>query len=186
MQQIFYSVLAFISAPQEHKAPLQRPNVILIYADDLGYGDLSCYGATQIQTPNLDLLAKKGIRFTNGHATSSTCTPSRFALMTGKYPWRKKGTGILPGDAGLIVPTDSLTLPKVFKQAGYTTAIVGKWHLGLGPSTEKVKNWNVKIAPGPNETGFDYSFIFPATADRVPTVFMENGNGSWFGSKRSY
>lgn len=149
-----------------------KPNVIYIYADDLGYGDLSCYGATKIQTPNLDQLAASGIRFTNGHATSATCTPSRYALMTGRYPWRKKGTGILPGDAALIIPTDKTTLPNLFKKAGYKTAIVGKWHLGLGEQVEK--NWNGDIKPGPNEVGFDYSFIFSATADRVPTVFLEN------------
>ncbi|GAO44403.1 putative sulfatase [Flavihumibacter petaseus NBRC 106054] len=150
----------------------KTPNVILIMADDLGYGDLSCYGATKLRTPYLDQLAAGGIRFTNAHSTSSTCTPSRYALMTGQYPWRRSGTGILPGDAALIVPTDRITLPKVFKNAGYHTGIVGKWHLGLGTQVEK--NWNGTISPGPNETGFDYSFIFPATADRVPTVFVEN------------
>lgn len=150
----------------------QRPNVIFIYADDLGYGDLSSYGATEISTPNIDRLANQGIRFTNAHATSATCTPSRFALMTGVYPWRQQGTGVLTGDAALIIPTNRLTLPKVFKKAGYKTAIVGKWHLGLGEKVDK--NWNAEIKPGPNDTGFDYSFIFPATADRVPTVFLEN------------
>ncbi len=150
----------------------QKPNVIYIYADDLGYGDLSCYGATKLNTPNLDRLAASGIRFTNGHATSATCTPSRYALMTGQYPWRKQGTGVLPGDAALIIPTDKTTLPNLFKKAGYKTAIVGKWHLGLGDAV--AKDWNKEIKPGPNEIGFDYSFIFPATADRVPTVFLEN------------
>ena len=150
----------------------QHPNVIFILADDLGYGDLSCYGATKIKTPNLDKLAAQGIRFTNGHSTSATCTPSRYALMTGRYPWRQTGTGVLPGDAALIIPTNKTTLPKVFKNAGYTTGIVGKWHLGLGGQIDK--NWNDEIKPGPNEVGFDYSFIFPATADRVPTVFLEN------------
>ena len=149
-----------------------RPNVILIYVDDLGYGDVGAYGATEIQTPNLDRLAKQGIRFTNGHATSSTCTPSRYSLMTGTYPWRQTGTGVLPGNAALIIPTDKITLPKLFKQSGYRTAAVGKWHLGLGEQIEK--DWNKEIKPGPNEVGFDYSFIFPATADRVPTVFLEN------------
>jgi len=153
-------------------AQQQRPNVLFIYVDDLGYGDLSSYGATKIQTPNVDRLAQQGTRFTNAHSTSATCTPSRFALMTGVYPWRQQGTGILPGDAKLIVPTDKTTLPKVFKQAGYKTAVIGKWHLGLGAQVEK--NWNADIKPGPNEVGFDYSFIFPATADRVPTVFLEN------------
>lgn len=149
-----------------------KPNVIMIYVDDLGYGDLSCYGATAIQTPHTDQLASNGIKFTRGHTTSATCTPSRFALMTGEYPWRKPGRNILPGDAALIVPTDKITLPKVFKNAGYRTGIVGKWHLGLGEQVSK--DWNKDIKPGPNEIGFDYSFIFPATADRVPTVFMEN------------
>ncbi|MGJ7029599.1 sulfatase family protein [Niabella hirudinis] len=154
-------------------AAQQKPNVILIYVDDLGYGDLGCYGARQIQTPHVDALAQKGMRFTNAHSTSATCTPSRYALMTGEYPWRDRGHNILPGDAPLIVPVDKITLPGVFKRAGYKTGIVGKWHLGLGETTQK--NWNEVVRPGPNETGFDYSFIFPATADRVPTVFMENG-----------
>ncbi len=150
-----------------------RPNVIIINADDLGIGDLSCYGATKIQTPHLDQLAAAGIRFTNAHSTSATCTPSRYALITGRYPWRQSGTGILPGDAALIIPTDRTTLPLLFKNAGYHTGLVGKWHLGLGDKVEK--NWNVPIKPGPNEVGFHYSFIFPATADRVPTVFLEDG-----------
>ncbi len=150
----------------------QKPNVIIINADDLGYGDLSCYGATKIHTPNIDKLAANGLRFTNGHSTAATCTPSRYSLITGKYAWRKNGTGILPGDAALIIPTDTLTLPKIFKQAGYATGIVGKWHLGLGNNVQK--NWNAPIAPGPREVGFEYSFIFPATADRVPGVFLEN------------
>jgi arylsulfatase A-like enzyme len=167
-------IIASISASGQaiKKMKVDRPNVIYIIADDLGYGDLSCYGATKIHTPNLDRLAANGIRFTNGHSSSATCTPSRFALMTGQYPWRKEGTGILPGDAALIIPTDRTTLPNLFKRAGYQTGIVGKWHLGLGETV--AKDWNGEIKPGPNEVGFDYSFIFPATADRVPTVFLQN------------
>lgn len=170
---IFVAVCFSIAIAQKNGVAT-RPNVIIINADDLGYGDLSCYGATKIQTPNLDRLAAAGVRFTNGHSTSATCTPARYALMTGKYPWRQSGTGILPGDAALIIPTDRTTLPLLFKNAGYNTGLVGKWHLGLGDKVEK--NWNVTIKPGPNEVGFQYSFIFPATADRVPTIFIENGN----------
>jgi arylsulfatase A len=151
----------------------QKPNVIFIYADDLGYGDLSSYGATKINTPNIDRLAKEGLKFTNAHSTSATCTPSRFALMTGTYPWRKKGTGVLPGNASLIIPTDKITLPLVFKNAGYKTGIVGKWHLGLGSPGKEI-NWNKPLKVGPNEIGFDYAYFFPATSDRVPTVFIEN------------
>ncbi|MEJ5960940.1 sulfatase family protein [Pedobacter immunditicola] len=168
---LFFAAIA-LSVSAQQKPTADRPNVIFIYADDLGYGDLGSYGATKIKTPHLDRLAASGIRFTDGRSTSATCTPSRYALMTGEYPWRRQGTSILPGDAVLIIPTDKTTLPKVFKNAGYKTAIVGKWHLGLGTSV--AKNWNADIKPGPNEVGFDYSYIFPATADRVPTVFMEN------------
>jgi len=170
---LLFILTAFTAAGQNSSnLNVSRPNVIYIYADDLGYGDLSCYGATKIHTPNVDKIAAAGIRFTNGHCTSATCTPSRYALMTGEYPWRKKGTGILPGDAALIIPTDRTTLPNMFKKAGYKTGIVGKWHLGLGNAV--AKDWNGEVKPGPNEVGFDYSFIFPATADRVPTVFLEN------------
>ena len=150
----------------------QRPNIVFIYADDLGYGDVSCYGATQIKTLNIDRLAKQGLRFTNAYATSATCTPSRFSLMTGTYAWRKKGTGIAPGNASLIIPVDKITLPAVLKRAGYQTAIVGKWHLGLGGP--EGPDWNGEIKPGPRELGFDYSFILPATVDRVPCVYVEN------------
>lgn len=164
---LFVLQVAFLTAQQ-------KPNLVFIYADDLGYGDLGSYGATKLATPHLDKLAKKGLRFTNAHASSATCTPSRYALMTGQYPWRVSGTGILPGDAALIIPVHKTTLPSLFTAAGYQTALVGKWHLGLGNTVQK--NWNEAISPGPNEVGFGYSFIFPATADRVPTVFIENNH----------
>ena len=151
---------------------VQQPNIVIIYADDLGFGDLSCYGATKIKTPNIDRVAAKGLRFTNAHASSATCTPSRYSLLTGTYAWRKAGTNIAPGDAALLIPTDSVTLPGVLKKAGYVTGVVGKWHLGLGP--EGGPNWNGDIKPGPLEIGFSSAFLVPATGDRVPTVYVED------------
>lgn len=150
-----------------------KPNIIIIYLDDLGYGDFSAYGATALQTPNIDRLANEGLRFTNAYATSATCTPSRYALLTGIYPWRNENAKILPGTAPLLIGVEQMTLPKMLKTKGYNTGVVGKWHLGLG--TGHV-DWNKWISPGPNEVGFDYSFIMAATQDRVPTVYIENGH----------
>ncbi|WP_445748576.1 sulfatase family protein [Polaribacter sp.] len=150
-----------------------KPNIVIIYLDDLGYGDLSAYGATELQTPNIDALANGGIKFTNGYATSATCTPSRYGMLTGMYPWRNKNAKILPGTAPLLIDTTQQTLPKLLKNNGYQTAIVGKWHLGLGTG---VVDWNQHISPGPNEVGFDESYIMAATQDRVPTVYINNGN----------
>ena len=151
-----------------------KPNVIVILADDVGYGDLGSYGATKTKTPNLDKLASQGIRFSDAHSPSTVCTPTRYAMLTGQYAFRNpKGAGILSGVAPLSIPTDTSTLPKVMQSAGYTTGVVGKWHLGLG--AEQPTNYNGLIQPGPKEVGFDYSFIMPATGDRVPCVYVENG-----------
>ncbi len=148
------------------------PNIVFVYLDDLGYGDVSAYGATELNTPNIDQLANEGMKFINGFATSATCTPSRYGVMTGKYPWRNQKAQILPGSAPLIIDTTEATLPKMLKESGYQTAIIGKWHLGLGYGD---LNWNGHIAPGPNELGFDHSYIMAATQDRVPTVYIDNG-----------
>jgi len=152
-------------------AQASRPNVVLIYADDVGYGDLSCYGATAVKTPNLDRIAKTGVRFTDAHSSSATCTPSRYSMLTGEYAWRKKGTGVLPGDARLILDPEKLTLPGMMKRAGYRTGVVGKWHLGLGNGNV---DWNTEILPGPLEVGFDSAFLMPATGDRVPCVYVKD------------
>ena len=149
-----------------------RPNVVFVVGDDVGYGDLSCYGAEKIQTPNLDRLASDGCRFTAAHSSAATSTPARYALLTGTYGFRS-GMDVLPGDAAMSIPEDKMTLPMVFQKAGYETAVVGKWHLGLGRG--KI-DWNQPISPSPNDVGFDYSFIIPATNDRVPCVYVQNGS----------
>jgi arylsulfatase A-like enzyme len=157
--------------------PARRPNVVLIVADDLGYGDLGSYGATRIKTPHLDRLAADGVRFTAGYAPSSTCTPTRYALFTGEYGWRQtaRPTTILDGDSPLCIEPGRLTLPQSLQNSGYVTGAVGKWHLGLGDGVTPV-NFNGRIAPGPREVGFSRSFIIPATVDRVPSVWVENHN----------
>ena len=154
-------------------AAAETPNIILIYADDLGFGDVSCNGATAVRTPNIDRIAKEGVNFSAGYATSATCTPSRFSMLTGKYAWRQEGTGILPGDAALIIDPAQSTLPGMLQKAGYRTGVVGKWHLGLGGKGGV--DWNQPIKPSPNEFGFDFSHIMAATGDRVPCVYVEDG-----------
>ena len=150
-----------------------KPNIIVILADDIGYGDLSCYGAKLVQTPNLDRLAREGRRFTDAHSPAATCTPTRRALLTGRYSWRQpEGAHIAPGDEAITIKPGTFTLPGMLKRSGYTTGIVGKWHLGLG--NEGGPDWNGDIKPSPLELGFDYSFIMAATGDRVPTVYIEN------------
>ena len=150
-----------------------QPNVVLIYLDDLGYGDVSSYELGTLETPNMDKIANGGIRFTNGYASSATCSPSRYALMTGTYPWRNKRAKIITG-GNLIIDESEMTLPKMFKSMGYETGVVGKWHLGLGK--DGPVDYNSLISPGPNEVGFDHSYIMADTQDRVPTVYIENGN----------
>jgi len=181
INKLTYLIIAILSIQvscqtdkkKESVEAIQKPNIVVIYVDDLGYGDVGFNGATEINTPNLDKLANEGVRFTNGFASSATCTPSRYALLTGVYPWRNKRAKILPGTAPLIISTEQMTIPKMLKTKGYHTGIVGKWHLGLGTGNV---NWNEKVSPGPNEVGFDYSYIMAATQDRVPTVYIENGD----------
>lgn len=156
-------------------ADSKPPNVVLIFADDLGYGDLSCYGATKIRTPNIDKLAAKGRKFTDAHSSSGVCTPSRYGLLTGEYPFRGNGGkgiwGPVSNTSKLIIDTDKLTVADVFKNQGYATAVFGKWHLGFG--AEKT-NWQKSLRPGPQDLGFDYYFGIPIVNSNGPYVYVEN------------
>lgn len=178
MKKIFLSlvvifVLFSCNQKQEKSTTLvQKPNILVIYVDDLGYADVACYGAKGVATPNVDRLAENGIKFTDAHCSAATCTPSRYSLLTGSYAFRNDAA-ILPGDAPLLIKPELGTLPGMLQKAGYKTGVVGKWHLGLGNG---FVDWNKDIKPGPLELGFDYSFLIPATGDRVPTVFVENHN----------
>lgn len=165
---------AALQAQQKKTNADRLPNVLFIYADDLGYGDLECYDGTQVSTPNVNRLAQEGIRFTNAHATAATSTPSRYSMLTGEYAWRRPGTDIAAGNAGMIIRPERYTMADMFKQAGYVTAALGKWHLGLGDK-EGEQDWNAPLPMALADIGFDYSYIMAATADRVPCVFIENG-----------
>ena len=162
------ALVSSVAVPASQKGT--KPNIIVIYIDDLGYGDLSCYGATKVSTPNVDRLAKEGMRFTDAHAAAATSTPSRYSLLTGSYAFRARA-GIQEGNAPMLIAESTPTLPGMLQKKGYKTAVIGKWHLGLGDGEV---NWNGKIAPGPLERGFDYSYLIPATGDRVPSVLVEN------------
>ena len=150
----------------------ERPNVIVILADDLGYGDVSSYGATKVSTPNIDRLADEGLRFTSGYAPAATCTPTRFAMLTGRYAWRVPGTGIAPPNATALIQPDQPTLATMLRDAGYVTGVVGKWHLGLGQ--KPAPDWNGQLKPGPLEIGFDSCFLMSTTGDRVPCVYVRD------------
>ncbi|WP_405296607.1 arylsulfatase [Algibacter sp. Ld11] len=178
-QKIFSTLICLISLLSQSSISCQEkqefPNIVLINADDLGYGDLSCYGATKLHTPNIDKLAKEGRMFTDAHAASAVCTPSRYALLTGEYPARH---GNLSSPIflknKLVIDTQKETIASVLKKAGYATACVGKWHLGFG-ETEPV-DWNKPLTPGPNELGFDYYYGVPVVNSHPPFVYVENHN----------
>ena len=149
-----------------------RPNILVIMADDLGYGDVSCYGATELSTPNIDQLASEGLRFTSGYCSASTCTPTRYSMLTGTYAFRRKGTGIAPPSAPAVIKPGTETVASILQRAEYETAVIGKWHLGLGG--EKGPDWNGDLKPGPLEIGFDTCFLLPTTNDRVPQVYVHD------------
>ncbi len=169
---------------------IEKPNVIVIMADDMGYGDVSCYGATSLETPHIDRLASEGLRFTSGYCSASTCTPTRYSFLTGTYAFRAKGTGIAPPNSPAIIKAGTETIASLLGQAGYKTAVIGKWHLGLGGKAGP--DWNGELKPGPREIGFDYNFLLPTTNDRVPQVYVKNhrvlnldpSDPLWVGTKK--
>ncbi|MEO0416004.1 MAG: arylsulfatase, partial [Verrucomicrobiota bacterium] len=184
------TLFASIAAAVSMAGAAEKPNIIVIMADDLGYGDVSCYGATRVKTPHIDQLAAEGIKFTSGYCSASTCTPTRYSLLTGDYAFRTPGTGIAPPSAPSVIKPGTVTMPGLLQKAGYKTAVIGKWHLGLGGPDGP--QWNDELKPGPNEIGFDYHFLLPTTNDRVPQVYVEQScvlnldpkDPLWVGSKK--
>ncbi len=172
MKYIYLTIVAVFLAIH---AMASKPNVIVIMADDLGFGDVGCYGAKpkNLKTPHIDQLAKEGLRFTSGYCSASTCTPTRYSFLTGNYAFRRAGTGIAPPNGPSIIQPGEKTIGDLLKSAGYRTAVIGKWHLGLG-APGKGPDWNGELKPGPREIGFDYNFLLPTTNDRVPQVYVEN------------
>jgi arylsulfatase A-like enzyme len=164
---LLLALLATLAIAQD--AP--RPNIVIIYGDDVGYGDVGVYGSKLIPTPNIDRLASEGVRFTDGHCSAATCTPSRFSMLTGIHGFRH-GVRVLAPNAPLKIKPDMATLPQVLRRAGYESAVIGKWHLGLGDGKTPV-DWNGDVKPGPLEIGFDHSFLLPSTNDRVPCVYLD-------------
>lgn len=169
MRNLFPLLVILMSG--QASAFADRPNVIVILADDLGYGDVGCYGATRVRTPHLDRLADEGRRFTDAHTVSAVCTPSRYSLLTGEYAWRKNIWAPVFHTAGALIGTEQMTVARLLQQQGYATACVGKWHLGFG---EKTPDWNGALKPGPLEAGFDYYFGIPVVNSHPPFVFVED------------
>jgi arylsulfatase A len=160
-----------IQAADAKAAP--RPNIVFIMADDMGYGDLGCYGATMIKTPHCDRLAREGRRFTDAHTPAASCSPTRFGLLTGGYPWREgRVPGALSGNESYKLRDGEPTVANLLKGAGYATGCVGKWHLGT--QLKRPVDWNAPLTPGPNTAGFDYYFGVINSHNQAPFVLVEN------------
>lgn len=149
----------------------RKPNIVVILADDMGYGDVGCYGATKIKTPRMDRLAREGMRFTDAHTPSAVCTPTRYGLLTGRYCWRSAlKQGVLVGDSPMLIEEGRPTIASFLRDNGYTTACIGKWHLGLG--TDAKTDFAKPLRPGPVTVGFDSFFGIPASLDMTPYVYV--------------
>lgn len=155
---------------------MKKPNIVYILADDLGYGDLQCYGESAIPTPHIDELAKEGVRFSDAHSPSAVCTPTRYSVLTGRYSWRSRlKESVLGGHSEPLIEPERLTVPSFLKENGYETACIGKWHLGLGWGKDGEEfDYQQPITGGPTELGFDYFYGIPASLDMPPYCFIEN------------
>ena len=182
----------FLTACSTKNSVQQKPNIIYILADDLGYGDISAFNEQgKIKTPNIDKLATDGMRFTDAHTSSAVCTPTRYGILTGRYNWRSTlKSGVLTGKSKALIPSSRKTVAKMLQENNYTTAFIGKWHLGWdwaikagkenrgeGWSPEDFDNidWSKPVKNGPQELGFDYSYGHSGSLDMAPYVYVENG-----------
>jgi len=154
----------------ESKSAKQKPNIIVILADDLGYGSVGFNGATKVRTPNIDRIAQEGVRFTDANTPCSSSAPTRYSLMTGEYPWRRE-IGNICHPEPMQLPANRPNIASMLKSEGYATGVVGKWHLGFG---EEPVDWQNSLTPGPLERGFDYYFGFPINLNNAPSVYIEN------------
>jgi len=172
---LLVAACASCSQPESPESDVeQSPNIVLILADDMGLGDVGAYNAaSKIPTPAIDNLAASGMRFTDAHSPSAVCTPTRYALLTGRYSWRSSmKSGVLKGYSPMLIDTARSTIASMLREQGYATAAIGKWHLGLGDA--EVTDYSKPLTPGPNDVGFDYFFGIPASLDMPPYTFIEN------------
>jgi arylsulfatase A-like enzyme len=178
MLRYIASLLALFAVAWPASAQPGRPNIVFILADDLGIGDLGSYNKdSKIPTPNIDAVARRGMRFSDAHSPSAVCSPTRYGILTGRYAWRTKlKRGVLQGYDPYLIERGRLTWPLFLQRLGYRTAGIGKWHLGLG--NVQPADYHKALDPGPKEAGFDYFFGIPSSLDFPPYVFLENDHAT--------
>lgn len=163
---VFVLAALLCSCAVPKRAPSRLPNILVLYTDDQGYGDCGALNPkAKFATPNIDRIAREGLTFTDGHSAGSVCTPSRYALLTGRYPWRTRlGGGVLGADADCLIEDGRTTLASLARCRGYKTAMFGKWHLGMQfDGTKGKRDWSMPVTDGPLQKGFDTFFGLPAS-----------------------